>query len=616
MQHDTWFGPEEEPLLGFLTVPENPDGTAGDVRGGVVLCPPLGHEQIVAYRTMRLAADALAARGIATLRFDYAGEGDSAGDTARADAPERWLASVEHAVAFLRASGIRSIALVGLTSGALIAARAAERIDGLDALVLWDPVLAGSRFLRRQRTLYEVTVGDTSSPVVDHVQLLSLALHPDAAAWLEGVSLDAATLRASAPDVFALVRASAAGTPAVARLRAGLGAGPGGDAVAEEDSAADASVLIDGMEDLLEVPSALSRMPVAAIAALVDHLDARLPTEAAPARPCIRPTAVVGAASDGTPIVESLHRIGPDRLFAIDSYRAGEAPGSERGALVLQPGAAEHRVGPSRFQVIAGRRMAARGFRVVRFDRRITGESTPVAADEANLIFAEAWVDDVDRVANALGAERLGHIGLCAGGWAAARVAERRPAQLTVLLSPNYFKTRALAPGEYAALQRMEQEGVPRLGGLKARVRDAIPGWVWRLAARTQLFHDPAQLFAAPLAHRDGSVAIMLTPDDAEHFAAHRGFEAVGRLRRRGADLQLTSYPFGDHSLFGPDVRSAMLEDLTELVERRFPVRAVLPAEARVATGPVEVLAGSAGSVRAGASASASASASRSGGRR
>ena len=75
----------------------------------------------------------------------------------------------------------------------------------------------------------------------------------------------------------------------------------------------------------------------------------------------------------------------------------------------------------------------------------------------------------------------------------------------------------------------------------------------------------------------------MLTPEDTENFAHHRGPAAVARLRRRGADLRVTDYPFGDHSLFGAQVRAAMLRDVLDLAEADLPgrTRTRRPREAR-----------------------------------
>ncbi len=59
--------------------------TSGSARSAVLMCPPLGQDMIRSHRVYRQLADALAQQGIAVLRFDYYGSGDSAGDSAELD---------------------------------------------------------------------------------------------------------------------------------------------------------------------------------------------------------------------------------------------------------------------------------------------------------------------------------------------------------------------------------------------------------------------------------------------------------------------------------------------------------------------------------------------------
>jgi dienelactone hydrolase len=549
MQHDTWFGPDDSPSLGFLHVPD------GGVRGGVVICPPLGYEQVLGYRGLRLLSQELEARGIASLRFDYVGEGDAGGETAVPDAAQHWLRTIEQAVLTLRSAGVERIVLAGLAAGALLASEAARRIRAsgieLEGLVLWDPALSGHRFLRRQKSLFDLTVGEPATDP-ERLTLLSLTLHPQTIAWLETVEVAPVVA-----DTLALVRRADLDSPAVERFVAGL---PNGSSV----------VPVDGHAEWIEAASALSVMPVDAIRTIVDWVDGRLAATLSPVTPRIRHEAAVAVAPDGTPIVERLTRFGPERLFAIETMR--EDVEESAGVFVLQPGSAEHRVGPGRFQVLAARELAARGHRAIRFDRRITGDSTPVIVGEPNLIFAEAWIDDVDAlVEHLVGDQPVAHVGLCSGAWVAARMADLRPTRLTVLLSPTYFKLQGMEAGGYAEAARLDQAGRTPFRSVKGLIREHMPGWAWRIAARMQLFHDPETLLGHAT-HRPGStVALMLTPEDTDNFAHHRGPAAVARLRRRGADLRVTDYRFGDHSLFGAQVRAAMLRDVLELAEETFP---------------------------------------------
>ena len=557
MMLDTWFGDPEAPTLGFLHLPAD-----GSAIGGVVLCPPLGYDQVLGYRALRFVGQELAARGIAALRFDYVGEGDAAGLSGSSDAPERWISSIARAVAYLRDSGVQNVALLGLGAGSLLATQAAATVDAA-ALALWDPELSGRRFLRRQRSLFELTVGTHGAN--DANGLLSLTLHPEAAAWLSAREITPETLPVGV-DTLIVGRRANDENPGTLKLTRSL------PARVEYRS-------VTGQEELLEAPSALAVLPEETIAGMADWLVGRFPGASAPVVPVVTDRAVVGVAPDGTAVVERLKRVGPDRLFVIETSREGAI---DSGVVVLQPGAAEHRVGPGRFQVLAARELAERGYRAIRFDRRVTGDTTEVRPGEPSLIFADEWVDDTDRLIAELASDDVvAHAGLCAGGWVAARIAERRPSRLTVLFSPNYFKTAALRAGEYSDLTKSERDGTRRFIGLKRRLRGMLPGWAWPILSRLQLFHDPGVLLEASTRRADSTVALLLTPEDQENFGSHRGPDAVARLRGRGADIRVTNYPFGDHSLFGEDVRAAMLDDLLELVEETLPRSAAVAAGSR-----------------------------------
>lgn len=140
-----YFGTSERRIFGIY----QPAAAAGPRNRAAVLCHPWGSEYIYAHRSMRQLAVKLSMAGYHTLRFDYFGTGDSAGEMADADLPG-WESDVEAAIEGLEdIVGAAHVSLIGLRLGANIAATvAARRSREIDALVLWDPIVSGTAYLR------------------------------------------------------------------------------------------------------------------------------------------------------------------------------------------------------------------------------------------------------------------------------------------------------------------------------------------------------------------------------------------------------------------------------------------------------------------------------------
>lgn len=138
-----FFGPQGS-LYGVHHPPR------GDVPGtrdsGIVLCNPFGQEYMRAHRAYRQLALLLTRKGFHVLRFDYRGTGDSAGDMTNMTATD-WQQDTLAAVEELReASGVRSIGVLGLRLGALIAGYVCNGRDDIDRLILWDPIVSGAAY--------------------------------------------------------------------------------------------------------------------------------------------------------------------------------------------------------------------------------------------------------------------------------------------------------------------------------------------------------------------------------------------------------------------------------------------------------------------------------------
>lgn len=142
-----YFGPEEA-LFGIY------HAAADLARGSALLCPPLGQDMIRSHRFYRQLADSLALQGIAVLRFDYYGSGDSAGDSGDLDWT-RCVADTACAANELRArSGCTRLIGFGARLGGSIALSAATGAR-FSELLLWDPVMDGGAHVAQLDTMQD-----------------------------------------------------------------------------------------------------------------------------------------------------------------------------------------------------------------------------------------------------------------------------------------------------------------------------------------------------------------------------------------------------------------------------------------------------------------------------
>lgn len=138
------FGAAATPLFG---VHHRPAPGAAPRLAGVVLCPPRGHEYIVAHMAFRCWARMLSEAGFHVLRFDYFGTGDSAGDCLEGH-PDRWRGDIDRAIGELRLrSGVAEVMLAGARLGAALTATAGAVRGDIGRMILWDPMVSGRAYL-------------------------------------------------------------------------------------------------------------------------------------------------------------------------------------------------------------------------------------------------------------------------------------------------------------------------------------------------------------------------------------------------------------------------------------------------------------------------------------
>jgi len=136
-----------------------PDAPASQA---VVLCHPLGEEKLWSHRVFVSLAREFATAGIAVLRFDFRGEGDSDRDFEQSDFESR-VADAITAIDVIRDlnPSVNDVSLVGLRLGAAVAAEAAARRPDVSRLVLWDPVTDGAAYMQavlRQNLMFQMAL--------------------------------------------------------------------------------------------------------------------------------------------------------------------------------------------------------------------------------------------------------------------------------------------------------------------------------------------------------------------------------------------------------------------------------------------------------------------------
>ena len=150
MMEPFYFGTEHKLLFGVYHAPDD----RADRGTGVVLCYPMGQEYIRSHRAFLRLAGLLCSRGFHVLRFDFSCCGDSAGDGADVRL-ERWVDDVSTAVDELRRGGAARTCLIGLRLGAALALISGAKRRDIEAIVAWEPVLNGARFLRELKDLHK-----------------------------------------------------------------------------------------------------------------------------------------------------------------------------------------------------------------------------------------------------------------------------------------------------------------------------------------------------------------------------------------------------------------------------------------------------------------------------
>ena len=583
------FESQGRPLLAWLHEPAE-----ARPERGVVFCPAVGCDQVHAYRSVRRSCDALAEAGLAALRFDYLGTGDSAGDETEWRF-ETWLANVRDAIIWL-AQHLRSerIDLIGLRLGATLALKVAEERP-VEKLVLWAPVVKGKRFVREMRMLSASVEGAT-----DQVEAAGFLYTPELLAELDAI--DAAKFEPRCGAALIVGEESPA-------LRDRL----------PELGALTAEMACPGYADMMTYPH-YTKVPSDTIAGIVEWLGERRglsPSNSSEPIAATRSAGINPAARQGIVRPDVVERpivmTGDPELFGVLSEPAGDVDRERPTILILNAGAVHH-VGPNRLHVDVARRFAEEGFRSVRVDIQGLGDSP--AADPAfeNAVYPDTLFRDIERMMTWLqeheGATRIVLFGLCSGAYAAFQSAAQstNPAFVeALLLNPLTFFWREGMPLDDADIQAIEDDNYYTLamfdphkwwklltgrsrtgvfGAMKIALRkilsrrsgmppvpDGLPAvksepGVPSHPQRPDLRGDLARIRTA-----DRHVALWFSPTEPGYTILMLQAKRQVRDAIRDGAMRIDHVAEADHTFSNLGPRRVLIDQLVEHLRRRFPRR-------------------------------------------
>ena len=560
----TFFGPSASPLFGVLHLPAE-----DQIRGGVLICGSLGKEGMDSVRLHRTLADRLARRGFGVLRFDYLGSGNSAFGQLSDDAVANWVASVGHALDYLRLIGAQSATAIGIRAGCLILQEylAQSHSHTVNRVVYLDPAGTGRRYLREHTTLFRLLVGD-NNPTPDEVSVIGGRFSKPAAAAFSALRMSANPL----------------GTNGIAKvLVVGRPAETDKHITALASAAGVDSITTSGLPDCARSREFLLPVPCTAIDSICEWLDGNVATDTHLATPVYLTTVTMPAQGpDGIEVLERIERIGPKGLFAIRTLprRLGAAPAKTVLFFVTNK---DSHVGPAREWVELSRQIATAGSQALRWDPAGLGLSSHISRDPYRRIYAKADIDDSIAVSRhaCQNAGELTLVGICSGSWYAAHVARNIGARSVILVNPvawSWRVTPSLLSQWYVRRRALHtnvasdspESTTNRLKALlyqpralaKSLIHNHLPRYVLRALSWVGLLYLPEDILAT-LAHRGTEVTLIASPEDAEQFTARGGRAALDRLQSTSRPPRLVVPPTGDHSAHHPailaEIRTAVL---------------------------------------------------------
>lgn len=568
-------------------------------RRGVLLVGSLGDEAMNTYRPLVFLAEHFAQAGCPTLRLEYYGFGDSAGEDGEPDRFRRWLTGIADGVRWLReTSGVDSVTLVGARIGAAIAARAACDIDGIEALVMVSPIASGRRFLRElvlaANTNAEIWQVDPR--VEDGMWFEAHGLRLDRVTRNALQRLDVANLPSGpAPHVLVLDSPDSASARSLVRRL-----GSSGAQVTQVSDPALAAMLRDSHEN--EVPHEAFAQAVAWHAALNSSGAARHGGVGVPA---VKSAALILDSGSERPLW-----FGPDHallgVLCEPVRSAADAP-----VVLIANTGANPRYGNSRAAVTVARWLATLGVASLRIDGTGIGDSLPQTG-ERGLPYSVQGDMDLRAGIDALAARFSGPVivlGMCSGAYHALRGAFQDPrirglmllnlqkfvwregeslsvVQRTTLRTTRFYMQNAVSSTTLRRLLRgnINVSGITKaLAGRAGRRVAAAFDPAIRVLQRQETPVGRIRRQMRDLTARSVEILFVLSGNDPGLDEIAEYFGAQGRIFRRLPNVTYQMLEGADHTLSANWARQALMQRIAVYLNRYFDVP--IPME-RAETAP------------------------------
>lgn len=336
--------------------------------GDILVLPPFAEEMNRCRAMVAIQARALAAIGVGTLVVDPYGTGDSAGDFVDATW-EIWRDDLMRGLHWLRTRGNGCCSLWGIRLGAVMAGELIRQDGRIKNLLLWQPVLNGKLFYTqflRIRIAAEMELPNrikstnelrAKSEKGESIEVSGYYVGADLARSLDTLVLhDPQVLMPVETDWFEIL---AGDDSAMARANA---------KAVDDFQTAGASVRLETVvgppfwqvherEIAPDLISATTRCVGAWVPVPPRHASPHTPPEA-------------GAQDAEIPVTFSC---GEDRLGGVIHRSVGAG---QRGVVIVVAGGPQYRAGAHRQFVSLARKLAGKGFAVLRFDLRGMGDSS------------------------------------------------------------------------------------------------------------------------------------------------------------------------------------------------------------------------------------------------